>query len=134
MLQIRKQTHNYDSYAEQIINYAQKAGYKEIKADFTGYDSPASLTMISQNMTLTPDFSAKRGDNKYYFELVVKNQDDEALNTLVSKWKVLESIAKMKGGDLMLFVPHGSYKFATELIQNHGIDAKLTKMTEIASS
>ena len=131
MLYTRKNSEEYNSLAEQVINYAERSGYKEIKADFTGYETPASLTMVSQQMVLTPDFTAKRGDKKFYFELVVKNGDEDDQRTLVSKWKALESIARMKGGDLRLFVPHGSFKFATELVQEHGIEAKLTKMTKL---
>jgi hypothetical protein len=131
MLYTKKKTDNYTSLAEQVIHYAEKSGYEDIKADFVGYDSPASLTMVNQQVVLTPDFTAKRGNNKYYFELVVKNQDEEEQRTLVSKWKALESIARMKGGNLRLFVPHGSYKFATELMHDHDIDAKLTKMTNL---
>jgi hypothetical protein len=131
MLYTKKKTDDYTSLAEQVINYAVRSGYEDIKADFTGYDSPASLTMVNQQVVLTPDFTAKRGNNKYYFELVVKNQDEAEQRTLVSKWKALESIAKMKGGNLRLFVPHGSYKFAAELLHDHGIEAKLTKMTNL---
>lgn len=132
MLYTRKNTsEEYNALAEQVIKYAVKSGYKDIKADFTGYDSPASLTMVNQEIVLTPDFTAKRGNNKYYFELVVKNGNEDDKRTLVSKWKALESIAKMKGGDLRLFVPHGSFKYATELMQDHGIDAKLTKMNKL---
>lgn len=131
MLYTRKKTDDYNSLAEKVISYAEKSGFEDIKADFTGYESPASLTMVSQKMVLTPDFTAKRGNKKYYFELVIKNGDEAEQSTLVSKWKALESIAKMKGGNLQLFVPHGSYKFATELVQDHAIDAKLTKLTNL---
>ncbi|GAB3538007.1 hypothetical protein GCM10027443_32110 [Pontibacter brevis] len=131
MLYTRKNTEEYNALAEQVINYAVKSGFEDIKADFTGYDSPASLTMVNGKVVLTPDFTAKRGDSKYYFELVVKNGDEDDQRKLVSKWKALESIAKMKGGDLRLFVPHGSFKYATELMQDHGIEAKLTKMNNL---
>lgn len=131
MLYTRKNTQEYNTLAEQVVNYAKKSGYQEIKADFDGYERPASLTMKSQEITLTPDFTAKRGDNKFYFELVVKNSEKEDLNKLVSKWKALELIAKMKGGSLRLFVPHGSYKFATDLVKQYDIDAKLIKMSDI---
>lgn len=131
MLYTNKRTEDYNAFAEQVINFAKKSGYQDIRADFTGYTSPASISMVSKDLTLTPDFTAKRGEGKYYFELVVKNEKEEEQSTLVSKWKVLESIAKMKGGHLRLFVPRGSYKFATELMQNHHIDAKLTKLADL---
>ncbi|PRY12008.1 hypothetical protein CLV24_109133 [Pontibacter ummariensis] len=131
MLYTQKETQDYDTYAEQIVHYAERSGFEDIKADFNGYDSPASLTMVNRGLKLTPDFTAKRGDNKYYFELVVKDKDEEDQSRLVSKWKALESIAKMKGGKLRLFVPHGSYKYAADLIQSHDIDAQLMKMSDL---
>ena len=131
MLYTRKNSKEYLTLAEQVINYAEKSGYEDVKADFTGYETPASLTMVNQDMKLTPDITAKRGENKHYFELVVKNGEKEDQVTLVSKWKALETIARMKGGSLELFVPHGSYKFATELLKNHSIEAKLNKISDL---
>ena len=129
MLYTRKNNEEYNSLAEQVINYAEESGYQDIKADFTGYETPAPLRMVNSDTTLTPDFTATRNGNKYYFELVVKNGEKKAQTTLVSKWKALETIAKMKGGSLELFVPHGSYKFANELVKNYSIDANLNKLT-----
>lgn len=131
MLYTRKKSQEFDSLAEKVINYAEKSGYDNIKADFTGYESPAQLTMINQDLTLTPDFTAKRGNKKFYFELVVKNGDEDDQSTLISKWKALETIAKMKGGHLRLFVPRGSYKFTSELLRDHDIDAQVTKLNSI---
>lgn len=128
MLYTRKNTHEYDSLAEQVINYAKNSGYQDIKADFSTYDKPASLTMLGEDITLTPDFTAKRGEKKFYFELVVKNEDANDKNRLISKWKALETIASMKGGGLRIFVPYGNYNYAKTLLQEHGIEAKLIKL------
>jgi hypothetical protein len=131
MLYTRKHNEEYNALAEQIINYAQSSGYDDIRADFSGYESPASLTMLNQDVTLTPDFTARRGGSKFYFELVVKNAEKEDQRQLVSKWKALELIAQMKGGQLKLFVPRGSYKYASELVGKHNIEATLIKMSDI---
>lgn len=131
MLYTRKNTQEYNALAEKVIHYAEESGFNEIRADFSGYESPAPLTMVNQDLTLTPDFTAKRGDNKFYFELVVKNMEVEDQRQLVSKWKALELIAGMKGGQLRLFVPRGSYKYATELVRRHNIEAKLIKMSDL---
>lgn len=128
MLYSLKRTESYNSIAKKAVEYVENAGYEEVKADFTGYETPASLTMVQQNITLTPDFTAKRGDNKYYFELVVKDVDAQEQDMLVSKWKALELFAKMKGGSLGLFVPRGNFKYATSLIKEFGIDAEIIKL------
>lgn len=130
MLYTRKETHQYDSLAEQVIDYAKNSGFKDIKADFSTYDKPASLTMLGKDVTLTPDFTAKKGEKKFYFELVVKNPDEADQSRLVSKWKALEVIAGMKGGGLRIFVPYGNYNYAKNLLQDHGIDAKLIKLNK----
>ncbi|MHA6248229.1 hypothetical protein ACXYMU_09860 [Pontibacter sp. CAU 1760] len=131
MLYTQKETQEYNKFAAQVIQFAEKSGFEDIKADFDGYTTPASLNMVSKNITLTPDFTAKRGEDKYYFELVVKNPEEDAQRRLISKWKALESIAKMKGGDLRLFVPRGSYKYAHALVQENHIEAKLTKLADL---
>lgn len=131
MLYTRKNSEEYNSFAEQVVNYAERSGYEDIRADFEGYDSPASITMINEEIKLTPDFTAKRGNSKFYFELVVKNSDEDDQSKLISKWKALEQIAKMKGGHLRLFIPRGSYKFAQDLIQDNGIEAQMTKLSDI---
>ena len=131
MLYTRKNNEDYQTLAQKVINHVEKSGFEDIKADFTGYESPASLTMVNQDVTLTPDFSAKRGEKKYYFELAMKNGSEEDNRTLISKWKALESVAKMKGGDLRLFVPHGSFKHITQLVEKHGIEAQVTRMNKI---
>jgi len=131
MLSTLKRTEEYNSLAEQVINFVEKSGYKDVKADFAGYDTPGSLTMVNQGISLTPDFTATKGEKKFYFELVIKNTDEEEQSTLISKWKALESISKIKGGSLGLFVPHGCFKYATTLLQDNNIEAKLIKMSDI---
>ncbi len=131
MLYTQKTNEEYNELAEQVINFAEKAGYKDIKADFTGYDSPASLTMVNQDVSFTPDFTAKRGDKKFYFELVVKNADEKMQQLLISKWKALEAIARIKGGILQLIVPSGCFRYATSMIKDYNIQAKLIKTSEL---
>lgn len=128
MLYSRKTTEDYNLLAEKVISYAQKKGYEDIKADFSGYEKPSSLRMVNEDIKLTPDFTATRNGNKHYFELVIKNDKDENHSTLISKWKALETIARVKGGSLELFVPRGSFRYATDLVKIHSIDAKLTKL------
>src|SRR5690606_7902809 len=131
MLFTQKNHQEYNTLAERVINYAQKSGYEDIKADFTGYDSPAALTMVNQDVSFTPDFTAQRNGKKFYFEMVMKNSDENDNRMLIIKWKALEAIARIKGGFLQLFVPNGSFKFATSLIKDNGIEAKLVKISSI---
>lgn len=131
MLYTRKETNEYNTYAERIVNYARKTGFQDIKADFEGYESPSSLSMVNSEVSYTPDFSGIRDDQKHYFELVVKNTDNEAVKCLISKWKALEMIAERKGGKLHLIIPNGSYKFASQIKQDYNLNAELTKLSSL---
>ncbi len=126
-----KRAEGYNSLAEQVIKYVQKSGYQDVKADFEGYDTPGALTMVNQGISLTPDFTATKNDKKFYFELVFKNTDEVEQSTMISKWKALESISKIRGGSLGLFVPHGCFKYATSLLQENNIEARVIKMSDI---
>lgn len=131
MLYTRKNDQDYTDWADKIIRFAESSGYEDIKADFSGYECPNALRMLNNDITFTPDFTAKKGESKHYFEIVIKDSNKEEKKKLISKWKALERIANIKGGDLQLFVPHGSYKYATGLLQENHITAKLTKMTSL---
>lgn len=128
MLYHRKTSDEYDKLAEQVVEYAKSSGFDNIKADFSDFERPASLKVVDKDVTLTPDFSATRNGSKYYFELAIKNNDNIEDQDLISKWKALEAISKMKGGGLELFVPHGSFKYANDLVKKYNIDAKLNKL------
>lgn len=128
MLKTQKQHQEFNALAEQVIQYAEKSGYQEIKADFVGYESPASLTSVNKEVAFTPDFTAQRDGKKFYFELVVKNTNEDDNRKLITKWKALEAIAKIKGGFLQLFVPNGCFKFATSLLKDNNIEARLVKL------
>jgi hypothetical protein len=131
MLYSRKETREYDNVAERIVNYARQTGFQNIKADFDGYESPASLSMVNSDISYTPDFTAVRGDKKHYFELVVKNTNEDDVQSLISKWKALEMIAGLKGGKLHLIIPNGSYKFASQVKKDHNLDVELTKLKDL---
>lgn len=131
MLYSEKNTEEYNDIVDKVIKYAKKSGFEDIKADFSGYENPASINMVNKEIKFTPDFSAKKGEKKFYFELAVKNDNEEEQRSLISKWKALEQIAKMKGGELSLFVPHGSYKYATDLIEENNIEATLKKLNNL---
>lgn len=131
MLYSEKKTEEYNDIVDKVIKYAKKSGFEDIKADFSGYQNPASINMVGRKIKFTPDFSAKKGKRKFYFELAVKNSNEEKQRILISKWKALEQIAKMKGGKLSLFVPHGSYKYATDLLGENNIEATLKKLNNL---
>ena len=114
------------------------------------------LKMLEKDITMKKDYANNVGDivwayydytdlplnevaermspvkaKKFFFELAVKNDDSTIQQMLISKWKALEAIAKIKGGFLQIIIPNGSFKFATSLVKANHIEAKLIKIGDL---
>ncbi len=117
----------FDKTINQAVSYVEGLGFDEIKARHEDYEDPAKLVMQGADTVFTPDITATRDGSKYYFEIADRT---EAASAVVGKWKLLSALAKMKNGDLKIFVPYGSMKYASEIIESKHIDAELIKLSK----
>ena len=114
-----------DQYFEEAINWAQKHGFNNIKANYESYESPVQFSMVNGDSTFTPDITAYKYEDKYYIEIATKtDQPDE----VVAKWSLLSSVAQNKGGKLFLLAPKGHKAFADRMIKKHRVDAQLVDL------
>lgn len=120
-----------EEYYLKIIRWAKNKGFKDIRADFEGYEKPSGFTK-KEGGVLTPNVSARSYDSKYYFEIAIKTNDDAKVQELISKWKMLSMVAGHKGGGLYLFVPHGNKSFAQKAVTNYSINAKIVSLKDMA--
>ncbi|MBX2842368.1 MAG: hypothetical protein KTR26_11400 [Flammeovirgaceae bacterium] len=126
MLEEYRKQSSYQKLLEKAISNIKKTGFDEIKADFEGMELPAKLVNRSTEQVFIPDATAKnRNGIKAYFEISCKVTDTEPL---VSKWKLIDTLAKMKEGIFKIFVPSGTMRFTQELITQHNINATLVKI------
>jgi hypothetical protein len=123
---MEKQMKSYD----RVIDWLDRHGYKDIKANIEGYDTPMGFTQQKDGELLVPDVSAKSLSAKYYSEIAKKPKDKNIIQDLVSKWKLLSFMAKRKGGKLYLFAPYGSKSFVRDMMQQYNIDAELYYLKE----
>lgn len=107
------------------IEQLEKYGFKNIKADIEGHETPSKLTRQQDDFEFTPDITATMHGRTYYFEVAQKTDKSRRL---VTKWKLLAYLANMKQTGLKIFVPHGTMKFTRELVRNHEIEADLEKL------
>ena len=55
---------------------------------------------------------------KSYIEIALKTDDKKAM---ISKWKLLGTLAARKGGKLYLLAARGHKSFAEKIVQNHNL-------------
>ncbi len=115
----------YEPLLKKAIKYVEARGFKEVKTKLDGYESPNSFAQKKEDNEYTPDITAENNKGKFYFEIAQKTDN---VNRLVSKWKLLSTLAQMKNGSFSILVPYGMNKFTEDLIDTYKIDAKIIKM------
>lgn len=126
MLTSEKTLEQSEPLLKKAIKYVENRGFKNIKTKLDGYESPNSFAQKKEDNEYTPDITAENARGKFYFEIAQKT---EKVNSLVSKWKLLATLAEMKNGGFSILVPYGLNKFTEDLVNNYKIDANLIKMS-----
>jgi len=103
-------------YFQDAIDWAKSLSLSNFKANTDGYDSPNTLSQTDTDLSFTPDMTGRRRTNKFYLEIALKSEDKREL---VSKWKLLSTLASMKGGKLYLLAPSGHKAFTERILSSH---------------
>jgi|AntAceMinimDraft_11_1070367.scaffolds.fasta_scaffold156841_1 hypothetical protein len=114
-----------DKYVLKTIEWAKKTGYESIKANLEGYETPSQFQRAQDEVTFTPDITAVKGNKKCYFEVVMKDLEE---NSGVSKLRLLSELAKMKGGELFVMAPTGHMRFTRDLVETRNIQATVMRI------
>lgn len=107
------------------IEWAKKSGYENIKANLDDYETPSQYQRAQDDVTFTPDLTAVKGGKKCYFEVIMKDVEE---NSGVSKLRLLSELAKMKGGELFVMAPTGHMRFTRDLVDSHNIQATVMRI------
>ena len=75
-----------------------------IKANWEDFDTPSGYHRKGQDDSVVPDITGRKLGKKFYVEIAMKADD---MKRRVSKWKLLSTLASMKGGKLFLLAPKG---------------------------
>lgn len=123
-----------EDFYKKITNWASKKGFKNIKANTEGYETPKSFTRTTSKSgddEVTPDATAVNHGIKCYFEIAMKPNDRTIRQRLISKWKLLSFLAERKGGQLYLFAPHGNKSFTQKMMSQYGIKARFVSLSKV---
>lgn len=125
MLKETRTDEKYDEALTKALKIVEAKGFDDIRADFEGYEAPAAFQRQESEISYTPDITATKNDRKFYFEIAKKTDQQDKL---ISKWKLLSMMSKIKNGSFHILVPYGQMKFTRELLDAHHIEANLIKM------
>lgn len=107
------------------IHYLENKGYKNIKADLEGYETPKSYHKKGSDSVITPDVVAEREGIKHYFEVSLKSAEP---NLLKSKWRFLDVLTRMKNHRFKIITRRGHYKFTHDMLRDLNLDKNPIKI------
>jgi hypothetical protein len=106
-----------EPYFPQALTWAQKRGIYDIKANWEDYEMPSQFSKKDDEETpFIPDITGRSTGRKVYVEIAVKTDDVEHS---ISKWKLMSTLASMKGGKLILLAPKGHKAFVNRMLKKH---------------
>ncbi|MBD2701567.1 hypothetical protein IC229_13030 [Spirosoma sp. BT702] len=116
------------AYIQNVIDWVRLRGYSAIKANAADYTMPASYGRQLDGQSFVPDVTGQQGDQKSYFEIVLKTKDTDYLTV---KLKLLHQLAQLSGGQLFLMTPKGHSLFAKAIADANRITAEIIILPDI---
>ncbi len=110
-----------DELYEIAINWAKKRGFKSIKANTDDYETPSHFSRPDGDKVI-PDVTGMQSSGKSYVEIATKTDD---VQRRISKWKLLSTMAQVKGGKLYLLAPRGHKAFTENIVKDYNLDARV---------
>ena len=114
-----------DQLFETAIKWAKKQGFQNIKANYMDYETPAQFNRKGQEAAFIPDITGTGLGGKNYVEIAMKSED---IPNMVSKWKLLSTMASIKGGKFYLLAPRGHKAFTVNIVEKHNLEAKVVSI------
>ncbi len=110
---------------DKAITWAQRQGLTNIKANHGDFEMPSQFKRPGEDQPVIPDITGFRTGNKNYIEIAEKTDE---VQRIVSRWKLLGTMAAMKGGKLYLLAPRGHKAFTEDLVTRYNLSAKIVSI------
>ncbi len=104
------------------VEWAKKKGFQKLKANCEDFETPVQYQNASKDEVFTPDVTGVQRVGKSYIEVALK---EDNVRKIVTKWKLLSTLANMKGGQFILLAPKGHKSFAEKIVQEHQLSARI---------
>jgi hypothetical protein len=119
MIKIEKQENQ--EVLQQSVDHLEARGFKNIKADMEGYETPKSYLKKSSGNSITPDITATKNGVKYFFDISLKS---DMPTMLKSKWLFLDTLSRMKSNRFRIITFRGHYKFTETMLSELNLGNK----------
>lgn len=108
-------------YLSKALDWVKSKSTYTVKSQAEGYENTKTFTNKSSLETIQPDISyiTNRG-NKHFTEIALKSDKPQKL---ITRWKLLSTMASMKNGKLHLLAPRGHKMFTQRLVDKYNIRA-----------
>jgi len=115
----------HDKMIEGVINYLVMKGYRNVKADLSGYARPTKITWTSTGKGHIPDVTAQNG-KLLIFE--VETSDSIPHTHTADQWKLFAAYANQHGAEFWVVIPNGFDPNARTRLNQLGIQAKVWEL------
>jgi hypothetical protein len=107
---------------KKAVEWAKKKGFKKLKANCEDFEKPVQYQNASKDEVFVPDVTGVQRVGKSYIEVALK---EDNIRKIVTKWKLLSTLANMKGGQFILLAPRGHKSFAEKIVQKYQLSAQV---------
>ena len=115
-----------DKLYNRALAWVKNRGFKEIKANTEDFETPKAFSKADEDTQVIPDITGRRHGRKSYIEIVSKDGNKQ---DIITKWKLMCTLASMRGGKLYLLAARGYKTFATNIIKEYNLtDAKVVSI------
>ena len=121
MVMIYTDKEKYSEFMKDSIDYLEKHGFENIKADIDGFESPKSYLKKGSDISVTPDITAEKEGRQHIFDISLKSTKPDLLK---SKWVFLNTLSAMKSQRFKLITTRGHYKFTNQMLEAINLDHK----------
>lgn len=118
---IHEDKEKYQDILNDSVDYLEKRGFENIKADTDGYETPKSYLKKGSDISITPDIVAEKEGRTHYFDISLKSEKPKLLK---SKWLFLNTLTAMKSHRFRLITTKGHYKFTNEMLDDINLNDK----------
>lgn len=123
---IHEDKEKYQDILNDSVDYLEKRGFENIKADTDGYETPKSYLKKGSDISITPDIVAEKEGRTHYFDISLKSEKPKLLK---SKWLFLNTLSVLKSRPFRLITTRGHFKFTNEMLDDINLyDKKLIKI------
>ena len=113
-------------YLDKAIQWVKNRNVKVIKSKHEEYEDPKLFINRYTRESIQPDISfTTQNGAKHYTDIAIKTENKQGI---VTRWKLLSTMASFARGRLYILAPRGHKSFAERLVKKYKINATILSL------